>query len=125
MRISDWSSDVCSSDLEQVINDMSNLLKVLAGRLQGLPATVDGDDPAQSAADGRREALLQEQGRSPGAIETYLAPVGRTTGEIAEPDRDGPRRRGRPARGLKRTDEGIRARGGAGAETGQQQGKEE
>src|SRR3546814_9787089 len=101
MRISDWSSDVCSSDLEQVINDMSNLLKVLAGRLQGLPATVDGDDPEQSAADGRLEALLQEQGRSLGAIETYLATFGRTLREIAEPDRDGPCRRGRPARGFR------------------------
>src|SRR3546814_12334549 len=115
MRISDWSSDVCSSDLEQVINDMSNLLKVLAGRLQGLPATVDGDDPEQSAADGRLEALLQEQGRGLGAIETYLATFGRTLREIAEPDRDGPCRRGRPGHAFPGRAGGVLGPGVAGA----------
>src|SRR3546814_16341940 len=44
MRISDWSSDVCSSDLHRAVRDM----------LAALDAEVDADDPAQQPVDAAR-----------------------------------------------------------------------
>src|SRR3546814_10737748 len=60
MRISDWSSDVCSSDLLQV-----DLLVALAGRAVGPQALPGGFvlgvdlEPAQFEGDGQRAALHQ------------------------------------------------------------------
>src|SRR3546814_11943812 len=65
MRISDWSSDVCSSDLRFPV--------VLAARIVGDPrALADGDRRGAAAADpqGRRPARLGEQ---PGLVRAERA----------------------------------------------------
>src|SRR3546814_3509583 len=69
MRISDWSSDVCSSDLE---------LKRLAEKHYGdIPRGADAvrervEEPPQVAA--RRVALDSPQVREPSLRRSYLAP---------------------------------------------------
>src|SRR3546814_11403759 len=71
MRISDWSSDVCSSDLAEVVaNDSLRLgelpeqLQEIVGRLQVGEAT----PPFGSLADGVRVLILC--GRDEGSVST-------------------------------------------------------
>src|SRR3546814_9101283 len=46
MRISDWSSDVCSSDLEKLtVAPIANVTNALAGRLPGLITKQQGGVP--------------------------------------------------------------------------------
>src|SRR3546814_2966125 len=60
MRISDWSSDVCSSDLEILASDVG----------KGLGSMPSGDDPIDDAAPKDRQSSLRtalqskEQGES-------------------------------------------------------------
>src|SRR3546814_17678382 len=46
MRISDWSSDVCSSDLSEASRDLYTKL----GGAPRLPAYLEGDDPGERTA---------------------------------------------------------------------------
>src|SRR3546814_7558564 len=55
MRISDWSSDVCSSDLANV--DSTRIYRLYLGidhGLVGIQRTADADDPCRRSADRRR-----------------------------------------------------------------------
>lgn len=80
---------------EQVINDMSNLLKVMAERFRNLPVPTAGDAGEAAPAGGRIEAALENQARSLNSIETFLITFGQSLREIAESGRAGVSR-GRP-----------------------------
>src|SRR3546814_5864375 len=61
MRISDWSSDVCSSDLEDYLLDNADLLDRYVERTRALwgPAWSGDDGLADTLAGGLGEGLLQ------------------------------------------------------------------
>src|SRR3546814_2448988 len=51
MRISDWSSDVCSSDLEQRLRALEDSIRIRLGDLSGRLGDADWLDGAFSAGD--------------------------------------------------------------------------
>src|SRR3546814_8453544 len=65
MRISDWSSDVCSSDGRQVPQECASLGKVGHGAEEGeLPAVMEGAQPGeeQAAEQGTKDANREQEG---------------------------------------------------------------
>src|SRR3546814_2343352 len=65
MRISDWSSDVCSSDLHLTVDAVPHL--VVSGRSQQQPAAVelvlDGQDEGQGAGADRQRSEERRVGK--------------------------------------------------------------
>src|SRR3546814_19942905 len=115
MRISDWSSDVCSSDL--IVDTLANTIgraKLYVGRVSeqddlGAPEPVDEGDPADVldllGTEDERSRMLASHGPNDGvAREGYLVGVsrgrleGREDGVHADPrNRLEPTDRGRAA----------------------------
>src|SRR3546814_18468156 len=61
MRISDWSSDVCSSDLSGETQRLDTMLAQqteLAGRLAAAEANLNAAESARAGMPGGRETLL-------------------------------------------------------------------
>src|SRR3546814_4551213 len=54
MRISDWSSDVCSSDLRAILAKSGNELVTMAKRLRSV-----GEDPGSEALSSFRKAMVR------------------------------------------------------------------
>lgn len=89
---------------EQVINDMSNLLRVMADRFRGMPAPAEGDGEPSPAGTGRVLAALEQQGQTLNSIETFLMTFGQTLREIADAGRVRERERRRVAGGFRAMD---------------------
>src|SRR3546814_7326256 len=53
MRISDWSSDVCSSDLRDVVDLDKAVLRALADQVEGKQRAIARIDPGQRHRYGR------------------------------------------------------------------------
>src|SRR3546814_17947277 len=97
MRISDWSSDVCSSDLlraahEQSVRDLNFKLESQKGRTSALDRKIDqltkqlnagqGGGGREEPAGGARGAEPEHSGKTTDAT---LAPISKDYPEIAEP----------------------------------------
>src|SRR3546814_1442047 len=63
MRISDWSSDVCSSDLITYLSE-AGLTEKFGRRLQGRPENPNGSKTFGFDADFQVESYLRHQGLS-------------------------------------------------------------
>src|SRR3546814_13434022 len=82
MRISDWSSDVCSSDLEWTGDDVPDFEKTKSPSYRSPEgadgvAAIEGIDPFIMQGDGKG-ALYVPQGLVDGPMPTHYEPVERS-----------------------------------------------
>src|SRR3546814_10318141 len=99
MRISDWSSDVCSSDLERVGGDFEALALSLDDQaafqalsldmLEHLDLTHPSDSPDQGEDDENEDGEDEDQGEEDQEQDEGDPQAGEMAGETSEGDEEG------------------------------------
>src|SRR3546814_12510380 len=71
MRISDWSSDVCSSDLQHAGRYIPSPRRTVPRQIPPRPARAEPEGPGQSSDAGRRDRIPQAETGGGGVAGPY------------------------------------------------------